>query len=60
MRWFGVIDFTCFGNCNNDCQKKAFWEDTLKKQDFVVRFAGEGGQGVVTSAEGVAQAMAQS
>ena len=60
MRWFGVIDFTCFGNCNNDCQKKAFWEDTLKKQDFVVRFAGEGGQGVVTSAEGLAQAMAQS
>ena len=35
-------------------------EDTLKKQDFVVRFAGEGGQGVVTSAEGLAQAMAQS
>ncbi|MEC9365562.1 MAG: 2-oxoacid:acceptor oxidoreductase subunit alpha, partial [Chloroflexota bacterium] len=34
--------------------------DTLKKQDFVVRFAGEGGQGVVTSAEGLAQAMAQS
>lgn len=32
----------------------------LKKQDFVVRFAGEGGQGVVTSAEGLAQAMAQS
>tara|TARA_B110000014_G_C20115520_1_gene589026 strand:- start:931 stop:2730 length:1800 start_codon:yes stop_codon:yes gene_type:complete len=60
MRWFGVIDFTCFGNCKSDCQKKAFWEDTLKKQDFVVRFAGEGGQGVVTSAEGLAQAMAQS
>ena len=35
-------------------------EETLKKQDFVVRFAGEGGQGVVTSAEGLAQAMAQS
>ena len=32
----------------------------MKKQDFVVRFAGEGGQGVVTSAEGPAQAMAQS
>ena len=32
----------------------------MKKQDFVVRFAGEGGQGVVTSAEGLAQAMAQS
>jgi len=32
----------------------------LKKKDFVVRFAGEGGQGVVTSAEGLAQAMAQS
>jgi 2-oxoglutarate ferredoxin oxidoreductase subunit alpha len=32
----------------------------LKKQDFVVRFAGEGGQGVVTSAEGLAQAMSQS
>jgi 2-oxoglutarate ferredoxin oxidoreductase subunit alpha len=31
----------------------------LKKQDFVVRFAGEGGQGVVTSAEGLAQAAAQ-
>ena len=44
----------------NDRQKKTFWEDTLKKQDFVVRFAGEGGQGVVTSAEGLAQAMAQS
>ena len=41
-------------------RKKTFWEDTLKKQDFVVRFAGEGGQGVVTSAEGLAQAMAQS
>ena len=32
----------------------------MKKQDIVVRFAGEGGQGVVTSAEGLAQAMAQS
>ena len=32
----------------------------MKKQDFVVRFAGEGGLGVVTSAEGLAQAMAQS
>ena len=31
----------------------------MKKQDFVVRFAGEGGQGVVTSAEGLAQAAAQ-
>jgi len=30
----------------------------LKKNDFVVRFAGEGGQGVVTSAEGYAQAAA--
>ena len=28
----------------------------MKKADFVVRFAGEGGQGVVTSAEGLAQA----
>jgi|TARA_B100001750_G_C15500040_1_gene596588 2-oxoglutarate ferredoxin oxidoreductase subunit alpha len=37
-----------------------FRRDELKKQDFVVRFAGEGGQGVVTSAEGLAQAMAQS
>ena len=27
--------------------------------DFVVRFAGEGGQGMVTSAEGLAQAAAQ-
>ena len=33
--------------------------DGLKKTDFVVRFAGEGGQGVVTSAEGFAQANAQ-
>ena len=32
---------------------------SLKKSDFVVRFAGEGGQGVVTSAEGFAQAAAQ-
>ena len=31
----------------------------LEKKDFVVRFAGEGGQGVVTSAEGLAQASAQ-
>ena len=31
----------------------------MEKQDFVVRFAGEGGQGVVTSAEGLAQAAAQ-
>ena len=31
----------------------------VKKRDFVVRFAGEGGQGVVTSAEGLAQAAAQ-
>ena len=31
----------------------------MKKQNFVVRFAGEGGQGVVTSAEGLAQAAAQ-
>ena len=27
----------------------------MKMRDFVVRFAGEGGQGVVTSAEGLAQ-----
>ena len=32
----------------------------MRKDDFVVRFAGEGGQGVVTSAEGLAQASAQS
>ncbi|PKB67796.1 MAG: hypothetical protein BZY82_02175 [SAR202 cluster bacterium Io17-Chloro-G3] len=38
----------------------AEWRKHLKKRDFVVRFAGEGGQGVVTSAEGLAQAMAQS
>ena len=31
----------------------------MKKSDFVVRFAGEGGQGVVTSAEGLAQAATQ-
>ena len=31
----------------------------MEKQDIVVRFAGEGGQGVVTSAEGLAQAAAQ-
>lgn len=31
----------------------------MRKDDFVVRFAGEGGQGVVTSAEGFAQASAQ-
>ena len=31
----------------------------MKKEDFVVRFAGEGGQGVVTSAEGFAQAASQ-
>jgi len=30
-----------------------------KKNDFIVRFAGEGGQGVVTSAEGLAQAATQ-
>lgn len=31
----------------------------MQKQDFVVRFAGEGGQGVVTAAEAMAQAAAQ-
>ena len=31
----------------------------MKKEDFVIRFAGEGGQGMVTSAEGLAQAAAQ-
>lgn len=31
----------------------------MKKSDFVVRFAGEGGQGVVTSAEALAQAATQ-
>ena len=34
-------------------------EGAVKKSDFVVRFAGEGGQGVVTSAEGLAQAATQ-
>ena len=31
----------------------------MQMRDFVVRFAGEGGQGVVTSAEGIAQASTQ-
>ena len=31
----------------------------MQMRDFVVRFAGEGGQGVVTSAEGLAQTSAQ-
>jgi len=31
----------------------------VKRTDFVARFAGEGGQGMVTSAEGLAQAAAQ-
>ena len=31
----------------------------MQMRDFVVRFAGEGGQGVVTSAEGLAQTAAQ-
>ena len=31
----------------------------MKTSDFVVRFAGEGGQGMVTSAEGLAQAAVQ-
>lgn len=31
----------------------------MNNSDFVVRFAGEGGQGMVTSAEGLAQAAAQ-
>ncbi len=31
----------------------------MEMRDFVVRFAGEGGQGVVTSAEGLAQASTQ-
>lgn len=31
----------------------------MKKNNFIVRFAGEGGQGVVTSAEGLAQAATQ-
>jgi len=60
LRGFGADRFYFIGNQKNDRQKKTFREDTLKKQDFVVRFAGEGGQGVVTSAEGLAQAMAQS
>jgi 2-oxoglutarate ferredoxin oxidoreductase subunit alpha len=34
-------------------------EDGLKSRDFVVRFAGEGGQGVVTSADALARAAAQ-
>ena len=54
------IDFSLLAIRRMIARKKTFWEDTLKKQDFVVRFAGEGGQGVVTSAEGLAQAMAQS
>ena len=33
--------------------------DMMDMKDFVVRFAGEGGQGVVTSAEGLAQAATQ-
>ena len=32
---------------------------TMQMRDFVVRFAGEGGQGVVTSAEGLAQSSTQ-
>ena len=31
----------------------------MQMRDFVVRFAGEGGQGVVTSAEGIAQSSTQ-
>lgn len=31
----------------------------MKRDDFVIRFAGEGGQGMVTSAEGLAQAAAR-
>ena len=31
----------------------------MQMRDFVVRFAGEGGQGVVTSAEGLAQVSTQ-
>ncbi len=31
----------------------------MQKQDFIVRFAGEGGQGVVTASEALAQAAAQ-
>jgi 2-oxoglutarate ferredoxin oxidoreductase subunit alpha len=34
-------------------------EGGLKSRDFVVRFAGEGGQGVVTSADALARAAAQ-
>lgn len=34
-------------------------EGCLKSRDFVVRFAGEGGQGVVTSADALARAAAQ-
>ena len=28
----------------------------MKREDFIIRFAGEGGQGMVTSADGLAQA----
>ena len=52
-RSINLVDVPCFLDNGHE-------EETLKKQDFVVRFAGEGGQGVVTSAEGLAQAMAQS
>ena len=31
----------------------------MKRNDFVVRFAGEGGQGLLTNAEGLAQAAGQ-
>ena len=41
-----------------DTRHSKAWRLQLKKNDFVVRFAGEGGQGVVTSAEGYAQAAA--
>ena len=34
-------------------------QTSVQMRDFVVRFAGEGGQGVVTSAEGLAQASTQ-
>ena len=34
-------------------------QSSMHMRDFVVRFAGEGGQGVVTSAEGLAQASTQ-
>jgi 2-oxoglutarate ferredoxin oxidoreductase subunit alpha len=40
---------------NKPFSKEAY----LSNNDFVVRFAGEGGQGMVTSAEGLAQAAAQ-